>query len=59
MINRTGGLAGVDGKLDGLWTCRRGAQTFIYNSTAKAVQTEIDGQPAAVQAHAIWMSPDK
>ncbi len=28
---------GVDGKLDGVWTTRRGTETFVYNTTTNAV----------------------
>lgn len=52
------GLRGVDGQLDGLWTCRRGKQVFIYNSTDKPVPTTIDGQSIDVAAHSIWIKPD-
>jgi hypothetical protein len=49
------GLKGVDGQLDGLWTCRRGKQVFIYNSTSQTVPTKIDGQAIEVAAHSIWI----
>jgi hypothetical protein len=51
------GLKGVDGQLDGLWTCRRGKQVFVYNSTGKTVATKIDGQYVKVAAHSIWIKP--
>ena len=51
------GLKGVDGKLDGLWTSRRGAQTFVYNSTDKAVTTEIAGKSLQVEPHSIYDDP--
>src|SRR5438093_4464370 len=35
---RIAGLKGVDGRLDGLWTCRRGRQVFIFNSTEKPIE---------------------
>jgi hypothetical protein len=50
------GLKGVDGKADGLWTCQRGKQTFIFNSTAKSVATTVAGQPIEIAPHAIWDS---
>jgi hypothetical protein len=50
------GMKGVDGELDGLWTCRRGSQVFIYNSTTNAVPTKVDGQPVEVAAKSIWIS---
>jgi hypothetical protein len=51
------GLKGVDGQLDGLWTCRRGKQVFVYNSTSNSVPTKIDGQTVEVEAHSIWINP--
>lgn len=51
------GLKGVDGQLDGLWTCRRGNQVFIYNSTKAPVATKVDGQPVEIAAHTIWIKP--
>lgn len=54
LATQLAGLKGVDGKLDGLWTCHRGKQVFIYNSTAKPVSTTVDGQPVEVAAQSIW-----
>ena len=51
------GLRGVDGNLDGLWTCRRGEQVFVFNSTAKAVTTAVGGTPTEIPPHAIWIKP--
>jgi hypothetical protein len=51
-------LKGVDGKLDGLWTCRRGKQLFLYNTTTKPVSTKIGGQSIEVGARSIWVKPD-
>ena len=48
------GQTGVDSHLDGLWTCRRGDQTFIYNSTDKPASTTVDGQNVNVEPHSIW-----
>ena len=48
------GYKGVDGKLDGLWTCRRGAQTFVFNSGTKPVQTIVDGSVAEISPSTIW-----
>ena len=39
---------------DGLWTCRRAGQVFVFNSTAKAVETKVDGQPVQIGPYAIW-----
>ena len=47
------GLKGVDGKLDGMWTCRRGKEVFVYNSGNKPVQTELNGEAITIEQHAI------
>ena len=47
------GLKGVDGQLDGLWTCRRGSQVIIFNSTDKPHETEVNGQTLQVAPHKI------
>src|SRR6476620_4138350 len=44
LTERLKNLKGVDGKLDGVWTCRRDKQVFAYNSTDKPVTTAIDGK---------------
>jgi hypothetical protein len=51
------GLKGVDGKLDGLWTCRRGNAAFIYNSNSKPTDTECDRMAVTIQPHTIWEKP--
>ena len=48
------GLTGVDGKLDGLWTCRRGSQLFVFNTRDKPVQSEIAGKSITVAPFTIW-----
>jgi hypothetical protein len=50
------GCKGVDGQLDGLWTCRRSNQVFVFNSTDKPVETRIDGQAARIDPHSIWVN---
>jgi hypothetical protein len=50
------GCRGVDGKLDGLWTARRGKEVFIYNSTVKPVQTKTSGQEHSLEAGSILIS---
>jgi hypothetical protein len=50
------GLKGADGQLDKLWTCRRGKQVFVFNTSDKPVTTIIDGEPAAVSPHEIWLN---
>jgi hypothetical protein len=47
------GYRGVDGKIDGLWTCRRGDQLFVYNSSSRPVEVQLGGQPVQVPAHTI------
>ncbi len=51
-----GGLNGVDGKFDGLWTCRRGGQTMVFNTTDKAVAAEVNGKQVTVEPASIWES---
>ncbi|HVV01773.1 MAG TPA: family 14 glycosylhydrolase, partial [Verrucomicrobiae bacterium] len=46
------GLKGVDGKADGLWSCRRADQIMIFNSTNKPVKSDVAG--LEIQPHAIW-----
>src|SRR5688572_3818885 len=52
------GMKGCDGKLDGLMTCRRGDQVFIFNSNDQptAVTIDLAGATAdiVVQPHTIW-----
>jgi hypothetical protein len=49
---------GVDGKLDGLWTCRRGRQVFVFNSTDQPVETKIAGQTVTVAPYTIWFNEE-
>jgi hypothetical protein len=44
------GLKGVDGQLDGLWTCKRGEQVFVFNSKTNAVAKSATAIPPA----SIW-----
>ena len=53
------GLKGVDGKLDGVWTCRRGQQVFAYNSTDKPATAEIDGKPVQIAPNSIYDISEK
>lgn len=48
------GYRGVNGSLNGLWTCRRGSQVFVFNSTAKPVATTVEAQSAEMAPYAIW-----
>jgi hypothetical protein len=58
LAKRLVGLKGYDGKLDGLMTCRRGEQVFIFNSNDKATPVTIDLAGASadilVDPHTIW-----
>lgn len=51
------GYKGVDGELDGVWTCRRQKQVIAYNSTDKPVETKIDGEVVRIAPNTIWFSP--
>jgi hypothetical protein len=54
LAGQLAGAEGADGKLDGLWTCRRGGQVFLYNSTAKPVETTQEGKQVTVAPYSIW-----
>jgi len=47
------GCKGYDGKIDGLWSTRRGHELFILNTTDKPVRHPTAG---LIQPHAIWTS---
>jgi hypothetical protein len=51
------GQRGVDGAHDGLWTCRRGEQVFVFNWTEKPIKKTIDGLNAEVAPRTIWVKP--
>ena len=53
---RIAGCKGVDGQWDGLWTCRRGTEVLVYNSTGKTVETEIDGKTVSLAPNSIWFN---
>ena len=50
------GLKGVDGQLDGrtLDVCKRGNEVFVYNSTAKPVESNRNGETIQVAPYTIW-----
>jgi hypothetical protein len=48
------GNKGLDGKLDGIWTCKRGAQTFLFNNTANTNETKVVGQTVRLLPFSIW-----
>lgn len=52
----TAGEKGVDGVIDGIWTCRRGSQVFVYNSTSKEIETTVDGEPVKLAPYTIWFN---
>ncbi|HZM05984.1 MAG TPA: beta-galactosidase [Candidatus Saccharimonadales bacterium] len=56
LAEQLAGEQGCDGVLDGLWTCRRGKQVFVYNSQKHPVAAKIDGQAIEVAAHSIWFN---
>jgi hypothetical protein len=57
LSSQLAGLKGVDGQVDGLWTCRRGKQVFLFNSTTNTIETKPDGKPITVPAYTIWNGP--
>jgi hypothetical protein len=56
LTERLKNLKGVDGKLDGVWTCRRDKQVFAYNSTNKPVTSTIDGKPIEIAPNSIYIN---
>jgi hypothetical protein len=56
LTERLKNLKGVDGKLDGVWTCRRDKQVFAYNSTDKPVTTAIDGKRVEIAPNSIYIN---
>jgi len=56
LAGQIAGLKGVDGQLDKLWTCRRGGQVFVFNSSDQPVETRIDGEGIRVLPYTIWFN---
>lgn len=56
LSRRLAGYKGVDGRLDGVWTCRRRDRVFVFNSTARPVELTLDGQAITVAPYAIWFN---
>jgi hypothetical protein len=58
LTHHLAGQKGCDGKLDGLMTCRRGDQVFIYNANDKPTPVSIDlrgvSADIVVEPHTIW-----
>lgn len=50
------GCKGVDGQLDGIWTCRRLNQIFVFNSKDRLIETQIGGESIKVAPGSIWFS---
>lgn len=48
------GYQGVDGQLDAVWTCRRGGQLFLFNSSRRPVEVVVAGAPVKIDPAAIW-----
>jgi hypothetical protein len=51
--NKIGGISGVDGKLDGNWTCRRGAEVFVFNNTERTNHVTLSGKEITLQPFTI------
>lgn len=51
------GQPGVDGAYDGLWTCRRAGQVFVFNWTDQPIRKTIDGMDAEIAPRTIWIKP--
>jgi hypothetical protein len=47
------GIKGVDGQLDGLWTCKRGNQIFLYNSKDKPATAILTGRSIQIEPFSI------
>ena len=50
-------VRGVDGAVDGLWTCRRGDETFVLNWTDQPIRKLIDGAEIELAPRTIWVKP--
>jgi hypothetical protein len=47
-------IPGCDGKLDGLWTTRRGKQVMILNPGDQPIDTTIGEHTVTIEPHSIW-----
>ena len=54
LASQLAGYKGVDGQIDGLWTCRRGDQVFVFNSTSRPAEARINAEAVPLAAHTIW-----
>ena len=59
MAAQLAGLQGFEGQLDGLWTSRRGKETFVFNSKDKPVETKIEGQVVRIAPYTIYSTTGK
>jgi hypothetical protein len=59
LSQKLAGLSGVDGKLDGVWTTRRGQQIFALNTGDKPAVVQIDGQPIEIGPSEIYFTPNE
>lgn len=48
------GLKGFEGRLDGFWTSRRGAEVFAFNANENAAETKIDGELVRLAPYTIY-----
>ena len=54
LSTRLAGYKGADGRIDGLWTCRRGSQVFVFNSTSRPAEMPVSGQTIKLAPYTIW-----
>jgi hypothetical protein len=54
LATQLNGFKGVDEQLDKLWTCRRGKELFVFNSSDKPVETRLNGGSVAIAPYTIW-----
>lgn len=53
---RLDGCKGVDGRIDGVWTMRRGNEVLLFNSKDKPAEVKVDGRSVPVAPHTIWVN---
>jgi hypothetical protein len=54
MASQLTGYKGFEGALDGLWTCRRSHEVFIFNANDKTAATKVDTEPVEIEPHRIF-----
>jgi hypothetical protein len=57
MAKQLKGYKGFEGTLDGLWTCRRGSEVFVFNSNDQQAETVLGGEHVTIAPHTIFMKP--